>query len=386
MTDRRRFLQQLAVGTAGLSMPGLAAAPLSAQRARGPQQSALNVLVLGGTGFLGPHIVNALVTRGHRVAILTRGQREPSLYEESYANVEHLIGDRAQPDGLNALRGRRWDVVLETSGYRHPWTRDAVEALRGSSDLYLYVSSTGVYWPYRTVDLAEDGPIPLVDDPPQEQPTYGVMKALSENEVRAGFPDGAIIVRPGYIVGPGDTSDRWTYWPVRIARGGEILVPGRRTDRVQYVDVRDLVDFMMRLIETRTTGTFNVVGPSGPQTLEEFVYGVAAITPVDKSWTWIEDYEFLKSYPLERAQDGTTSGLLAAVPWIMVEGDDLGHMRIRNDRAKAAGLTFRSLADTARDTLAWRMSDAVPPALRERPRYVLTPEQETAILEAWKRR
>jgi 2'-hydroxyisoflavone reductase len=382
MTTRRDFLRtSAAAGT--LLLPTLAAGPPRASRPRG---RALRVLILGGTGFVGPHLVHQLTRRGHGVAILTRGRREPSLYEEDFGAVEHLLGDRSQPDGLAALKGRTWDVVIETSGYRHPWTRDAVRALEGSAERYVYVSSTGVFWPYRTVDIAEDGPIMLADEPPQEQPSYGVMKALSENEVKAAFGAGALIVRPGYIVGPGDTSDRWTYWPVRIARGGEVLVAGKRTDPVQYIDVRDLTAWLADLVDAGTGGTFNAVGPARPQTLEQFVYGVASITAVPLSWTWIEDYEWLKQYPLRKNPDGTTEGLIYNVPWILSEGDDLGHMRIDGRRALAAGLSPRPLADTARDTLEWRQSAAVPEALRGQPRYVLTAEQEQAILEAWKRR
>jgi 2'-hydroxyisoflavone reductase len=379
MISRRNFVRAGVVAGAAAVAPRL----VSASTATGTRDAALRILILGGTGFVGPHLVNDAVTRGHSVAILTRGRREPTLFETAFERVEHLIGDRAEPDGLNALKGRTWDVVIETSGYRHAWTQDAVRALAGSTGHYVYISSTGVFWPYRTVDIAEDGPIALTDDPPRELPTYGVMKALSERAVHDAFGARALIVRPGYIVGPGDTSDRWTYWPVRIARGGNILVPGRRTDRVQYIDVRDLTSWMVALIESGTGGTFNAVGPARSQTLEEFVHGVAAITPVPLRWTWIEDYDWLKRFPLQRLQDGTTQGLTAVVPWIMAEGDELGHMRIDGSRALAAGLSLRALADTARDTLLWRQSDQVPGALRERPRYVLSEEQERAILEAW---
>lgn len=379
--SRREFLHAGASAGAVALIPGV-------QRVSGagPRPRALRILVLGGTGFIGPYIVHESVRRGHTVTILTRGRREPSMFEDAFARVEHVTGDRAEQNAYAGLGDRTFDVVIETSGYRHPWTRDAVRALSGRAGRWVYVSSTGVFWPYRSVDIVEDGPVLLRDEPPQEQPTYGVMKALSEAEVRGAFGDRALIVRPGYIVGPGDTSDRWTYWPVRIARGGEILVPGRREDPVQYIDVRDLTSWMMDMVDQGTGGTFNAVGPARPQTLAEFVYGVAATVATPLSWTWIEDYEWLKAYPFTRQQDGTTSGLVYAVPWILSEGDDLGHMRIDGRRALAAGLTPRALADTARDTLEWRLSEAVPAALRERPRYVMTPEQEREVLEAWKSR
>lgn len=382
MTDRRRFLKGLAgAGAGALLLPG--AMRGAAGRRRG---APLRILILGGTGFLGPHLVHVATGLGHRVSILTRGRREPSLFEEDFGGVEHLIGDRAEADGLAALRGRTWDAVIETSGYRHPWTRDSARLLRGAVERYLYVSSTGVYWPYDDADIAEDGRVLLTDDPPQEQPSYGVMKALSEDEVRSAFGDGALVVRPGYIVGPGDPTDRWTYWPVRIAAGGDIPVPGRREDPVQYIDVRDLTEWMVRLLEEGVSGTFNAVGPARRQTMAEFVYGIAAITSVDLRWHWLDDYDWLRSYPLRTADDGSTSGLVYSVPWVMVEGENVGHMQIDASRARAAGLTYRPLATTAADTVAWRASEAVPQTLREQPRYVLTREQERALLQAWARR
>lgn len=382
MVSRRRFVSDLVHSSAALSLGGALSLGRtgSAPRARGAGR---RILILGGTGFLGPHLVHTAVAAGHTVSIFTRGRREPSLFEEDFAHVEHLIGDREQPDGYAALAGKTWDAVIETSGYRHPWTREAVRALAGSVGQYLYISSTGVFYPYRTTNIAEDGPTLLADDPPREQPTYGVMKGLSENEVRAGFGDRATIVRPGYIVGPGDPSDRWTYWPVRIARGGEIMVPGHRDDPVQYIDVRDLIAWVIRLVDDRVGGTFNAVGPGRKQTMQEFAYGVAATTSIPLSWTWIDDYEWLKTYPLRRREDGTTSGLEYAIPWVLPEGDALGHMQIDNRKAISAGLTYRPLAATARDTVVWRQSDAVPQALRDQSRYVLSEAQEREMLAAW---
>ncbi|MGH7467936.1 MAG: NAD-dependent epimerase/dehydratase family protein [Longimicrobiales bacterium] len=261
-----------------------------------------------------------------------------------------------------------------------------MQALKSSASRYLYVSSTGVFSPYRTVDIPEDGPILLADDPPQDPPSYGVMKALSENEVRAGFGNNAFIVRPNYICGPGDTTDRWTYWPVRIARGGEVLVPARKGDQVQYTDVRDLAEWMIAALENGTGGTFNATGPAGKQTLEQFVNGLAPLATTPLTFIWIEDYEWLRRYPLRTRPNGTTSGLTFAVPWVMAEGNALGHVRIANRKAVAAGLKFLPLLTTARETLQWRQSDAVPEALKTQPRYVLTLEQERAMIDAWKAR
>ncbi len=370
---RREFIRGAIAASAALSL----GAPVNAFAHR-PNRRALRVLILGGTNFIGPHLVKDLLDGGHSVSIFTRGRRTPAMYAELFERVEQLEGDRARnpetgrPADLSALQGKQWDAVLDTSGQRVEWARESAQLLRAAR-YYLYVSSTGVFYPYLTTNIREDGPTLTADDPPRDPPSYGVMKMLSENEVRSAFPNGAIIVRPTYIVGPGDSTDRFPYWPVRIERGGEILVPGRTSDPVQYIDVRDLTAFMVRLIETGTTGTFNIAGPRTRQSMEEFIYGVSAATTSDKTWTWIEDYDFLEAQRLEYA-----------IPWLMARGDNLGSAEINNERAVVAGLGFRSLAETVEDTLAWWHSDAVPAERRANPRFVLTPEREREILTAWK--
>ena len=362
---------------------GLAALLSTVRRAHAQPLRSLRVLMLGGTGFIGPHIVHAALVRGHQVAMLNRGRRSPTQNAGDFAKVEALRGDRTQPDAYASVKGRTWDVVVDTAN-SVPWTRDACAALRGAAGRFLYVSSTGAFWPYRTVEIAEAGPVRMQDEPPQATPSFGVMKAQSEQAARDAFPAAHLVIRPGYIVGPGDTSDRFTYWPVRVARGGEVLVPGRRDDRVQYIDVRDLAEWMVRVMEAGTTGTFNAVGPAAPQTLAQFIDGLAPITAPGTAFTWIEDYAFLKAYPLRPKTADDPGGLTEAIPWVMPEGDELGHMRINHRKALAAGLTYRPLLTTARDTLAWRQSDAVPAALRATPRYVLTPEQERTMLATWR--
>ncbi len=374
MRSRREILQLGMAAVAGLASPrGVAA------------QKARRILLLGGTGFIGPHLVHAALARGHHVSMLNRGRRTPNQNAGDFARVEALRGDRSQSDAYASLKGQTWDAVIDTATNLR-WTREAVAALEGATGRYMYVSSTGVFLPYRTVDIAEDGPVPLVDDPPQDPPSYGVLKAQSEQLVREGYPARDLVVRPGYIVGPGDTSDRFTHWPVRIARGGEVLVPGRKSDFVQYIDVRDLAAWMIDLVGGDASGTFNAVGPAGPQTLAQFVEGLRPLATGPLSFTWIEDYEWLKAYPLRQPTPGDTTGLTYAIPWVMAEGDELGHVRISNRKALAAGLTCRPLLDTARDTLAWRRSDAVPESIRATPRYVLSPAQEEAMLAAWKAR
>jgi 2'-hydroxyisoflavone reductase len=368
----------LLIGTSALAATLLPRRALCAQTSK-------RILFLGGTGYIGPHIIHAALAKGHQVAMMNRGQREPNQNAADFARVEAIRGDRTLPNAYANLAGKRWDVVIDTAN-QVPWTREAVAALKGSTNRFLYISSTGVYFPYRTVNIAEGGPVLLEDTPPQTPPTFGVMKALSEQEVRRGMPGRDIIVRPGYIVGPGDTSDRFTYWPVRVSRGGEVLVPGRRSDPVQYVDVRDLADFIVRLIETNANGTYNVTGPAQAQTMAEFIEGLTPLAKTPVQYTWVDDYAWLKRYPLRKRADGATEGLTYAVPWILPEGDEQGHMQINTSKARSAGLTFRPLLMTARDIVAWRESPTAPESLRKQPRYVLTPEQEQAMLAAWKAR
>lgn len=375
MMNRRDVIK---LGGAALGAGMFSAVPLKGQASK-------RILFLGGTGFIGPHIIHAALARGHQVAMMNRGQREPNQNAGDFARVEAIRGDRSLPNAYANLAGKKWDVVIDT-GTNVQWTREAVTALKGSAGRFMYVSSTGVFLPYRTVDIPEDGPVPLVDTPPQTPPSYGVIKAQSEQEVRTGMPGRDIIVRPSYIVGPGDTSDRFTYWPVRVQRGGEIPVPGRRTDFVQYVDVRDLAEWMVAMIESDRAGTYNIAGPARKQTLLEFVEGLRPLATSPVTYTWIEDYAWLKAYPLRKSAEGKVSGLDYSIPWVMSEGDELGHTQISNRKAIEAGLKFRPLLTTARDTIAWRASDAVPEALRKQPRYVVTPEQEQAILAAWKAR
>lgn len=377
---RRDFLRVSAGSTTTLALGlGVPASWVKAVQGRelwvpepDPPSRALRLLILGGTSFLGPHQVRYALERGHSVSIFTRGRTRPRIYPELFDQVEHLTGDR---DGdLDALRDRAWDAVIDNSGQRVEWARDSAGLLASSVEHYLYVSSTGVFYPYLTVGVTEELQPRLADDPPRDEPSYGVMKALSEREVQRAFGERAIIVRPNYIVGPGDTTDRFPYWPVRIARGGQVLVPGDHLDPVQFMDVRDLTEWMIRLIEERQTGVFNAGGPFPSQgTIGELVYGIRAVTTEDVEWVWIDDYDFLRE---ER--------ISAIVPWVMPRGNSLGHTRVNYEKAVAHGLTFRPLADTARDTLEWWYSDAVAPERRANPGFALSADREIAVIARWR--
>jgi 2'-hydroxyisoflavone reductase len=339
----------------------------------------LDILILGGTTFLGPHQIRYALERGHSISIFTRGQTQPTVHRELFGEVEHLTGDRN--DDLTALEGRTWDAVIDNSGRRVEWTRDTAQLLKDRVEIYVYTSSTGVYLPYLGDDLTEDTQL-VLEDPPEvaedRRPTYGVMKSLSEIEARAAFGDDrAIIVRPTYIIGPADPTNRFPYWPVRLHRGGEVLVPGKGHDRVQLVDVRDLTEWMIRLIENRTAGTFNAAGPASPMGMHAFVHGVHAATSSAVSWVMVPDYDFLEAHEVQYA-----------IPWLMPVGDYVGSARINIDRAVASGLTFRPLALTSMDTLEWWFSDAVTEERRqgllEDPRSLV--QREAQIIADWKAR
>ncbi len=368
MTTRRQFLRTgLAVGGAvltGCSRRVADAMNAATQPAAPPK---MKLLILGGTGFIGPHLVRHAVERGHTVTIFTRGRRSADLPE----SVERLIGDRNGQ--LGALEGRRWDAVIDDSATNPEWVRMSTELLRDSGQ-YLFTSSTGVYWPYLTRGVDETvAPRVVATDPQNGSEAYGVAKAQSEQQVQRVFGDRALVVRPSYIVGPGDTTDRFPYWPVRLARGGEVLAPGKRDDAVQFIDVRDLVAFMVRTLENRRSGVYNVAGPRSRMTMREFLEGARDALNADVRFTWVDDYDFLKQHRI-----------MSAVPWVLQEGNEFGHLSARNDRAIAAGLTFTPLATTVRDTLAWWPT--VPEARRNAPRFAITPEQEATALAAWKAR
>lgn len=365
MSTRRRFLGTCVGLAAAAGCRPQAAAPPSEPVAP-PRARA--ILVLGGTGFIGPHLVRHAVQRGHAVTIFTRGRREAELPD----GVIRLIGDR---DGdLEALVGKRWDAVIDDSALKPERVRRSAELLKDAVGRYLFTSSTGVYYPYLQRGVDESTPVRTEPtDPEDGSEAYGVAKAQSEGEVRRVFGDRGTIVRPTYIVGPGDTTDRFAYWPQRLARGGDVLAPGRRDDPVQLIDVRDLAAFMVRLVEDERGGTFNVAGPRAPLTMAGFLTEAQRAVNPEARLVWVDDYAFLEAHQITDS-----------VPWVMLKGNDFGHMSARNDRAVAAGLGFRPLAETVRDTLAWW--GTTPEARRAAPGFSITPEIEAKALADWRAR
>lgn len=347
----------------------LAASALDAragEAAAAPRQ--LKLLLLGGTAFLGPELVQAARARGHAVTLFNRGKTRPELFPD----VEKLRGDR---DGkLDALRGRSWDAVLDTSGYVPRLVRASAELLAPRVPLYLFVSSISAYAGSRQ-PLTEESPLAVLADEKSEEVRahYGALKAACEKAAAQATGGKSLAVRPGLIVGPGDPTDRFTYWPVRLDRGGEVLCPGDGTDPAQVIDVRDLAGWMIHAVERGLTGTCNAVGPAAPLTMAGLLEACrpAEAKPVLR---WVES-PFLESEKVAPWSDLPV--------WIPASGEDAGMARVSNARAVAAGLRFRPLAETARDTLAWWKG--LPAERRQKPRAGLAPEREAAVLAAWRK-
>jgi 2'-hydroxyisoflavone reductase len=380
-TSRRDFVRTAAVAGAalGAGMDPLHGVerPESIRPAR-PRAAvaprAIRLLILGGTGFIGPHQVRYALERGHDVTIYNRG-RSAGMFE----GVEEVTGDRAEND-YASLRGRTWDAVIDNSAASSTapqWVREAGAVLRESVGQYIFISTRSVYRDLSVVPATVDAPLLTPETTrnwTEGRPyPYGLAKALAEAAAKEAYGERTTIVRPGLIVGPGDQTDRFTYWPVRIDRGGEILAPGDGTDRVQVIDVRDLCEWCVRLAEQKTFGTFMGIGPQNGRSMAEMLYGIAAVTTTPLSWTWVP-YEFLQEHSVRP---------YAEMPvWRPPLPPLEGFARFDLSREVAAGLTFRTLADTASATLEYHYSR---PAERQAElRSGLTAEREAEVLRAWK--
>jgi 2'-hydroxyisoflavone reductase len=330
------------------------------------------ILILGGTGFLGPALVELAQPRGHTLTLFNRGKTQPHLFPD----VEKLQGDR---DGnLEALKGRQWDAVIDTSGYVPRVVRASAELLAPNVEQYVFISTISVYKDMSQPSIDETAPVATVEDEKTEDVSqyYGALKALSEKAAEAAMPGRATIVRPGLIVGPGDPTDRFTYWPVRVARGGQVLAPGDGQDPVQFVDVKDLAAFTLGLVEGKVTGTFNATGPVQTLSMSALLEACKRANGGDASFSWAPT-EFLAEQKVRPWSDMPV--------WIPRSSKEMGGMgRVSNARAVARGLTFRPAEDTARDTLAWFKTQ--PAERQEKLRAGLAPEREREVLAAWHQR
>ena len=378
-TSRRKFLKlsALAGGSVGAGLiPGLNVLGNSANMiSRAPKP--LNILILGGTGFTGPFQVKYALDRGHKVTVFNRGKTHPG---ELDPRAEQLIGDRNGQ--LDALKERKWDVCIDIPTTLPVWVRDAAQILKGNVDRYVFISTISVFSDNSKPNMDESGPLAEYKGPDAMAETqatvranmslYGQLKALSEKEAEKWFPGKALIVRPGLIVGPGDESDRFTYWPVRIEKGGEILAPGTPNDPVQYIDARDLAEWVIRMAEQGTVGTFNATGPNYKLTMGKMLNEIKAATKSNATFTWA-DADFLRAQKVRAWADMPT--------WVPPRGETLGFSQVNVQKAISKGLTFRTIADTTKATLEWFHHQ--PADRQAKLRAGLTPERETAVLAAW---
>ena len=304
----------------------------------------MNLLILGGTVFLGRALTDAALDRGHQVTHLHRGKSSPD--DE---RVETLRADRADAAALGAAIGDgRWDAVIDTSGYLPQVVRLSVEALADRVQRYLFVSTISVYASFDRQGFDEDAPVSSPPDPlpdKLEMELYGPLKSGCEEVVRTGYGERALIVRPGLIVGPYDPTDRFTYWPVRVARGGNVLAPGRPARGIQFIDVRDLAEWMIDMLEDDASGTYNATGPKRPLTMAQLLEACKRVAGSDARFTWIDDTRLVDE----------KVGPWKELPLWIPETDAAMHglMGTSIARALARGLVFRPVEETIRDTLAW---------------------------------
>jgi 2'-hydroxyisoflavone reductase len=334
--------------------------------------TSLSILILGGTGFIGPHQVAYALDRGHRVTLFHRQRRAAP------SGVEELTGDRENND-YRSLRGRSFDVCIDNPASVPHWVRDAAVALKGSVDRYIFISTLSVYAAETPPGADESAPraryagadamAETLQDLRKDLALYAPLKAKSEDEVCSRFGNAIAIVRPGLIVGPGDRSDRFTYWPVRLAHGGKVLVPPLH-DPVQFIDVRDLAEWTIRLAEQRTFGEFNAIGPRHELSFGAMLEGIRAVI-TDRAELCEAPPAFLERHRVEPWSDLPV--------WIPGQGDTAGFHRRSNARAIAAGLTFRPLETTAADTLAWW--NRQPVERKARLCAGLKPEREAELVE-----
>lgn len=327
------------------------------------------LLVLGGTRFIGPHIVEAALARGHRVTLFNRGKTRPELFPE----CEKLRGDRN--GDLEALRGRDWDVVIDTWTDLPRHVRATAELLGEHVGQYLFVSSLNAVADLSVGGLNEGAaPTPLAPEhADSESPEhFGGRKARCEETLEQLLPGRATVVRPGLIIGPLDGSDRFTYWPVRLARGGEVLCPGNGDDPTQFVDARDLGDFAVALCEQRLFGIYHVVGPRERLTMRSMIETCAKVADNGARLTWV-DTDFLFEQQVQPWTD------LPA--WLPSRAPGEAFWTLDITKAWKAGLRFRPLETSVRDTLAWW--NTLPEDRRGSLRRGLTPEREAAVLAAW---
>ena len=335
----------------------------------GIRSSTLKILVLGGTGYIGPHMVREALRRRHNVTLFNRGKTNSALFRD----LELLVGDRN--NGLDALKDRNWDAVIDNSGYVPRHVTDSARLLSPSVSHYAFVSSISAYASFTGAN-DEDSPLATMPDESVEEVTggtYGPMKALCEQRaVTEMGEDRVTILRPTYICGPGDHTDRFSYWPVRTMQGGEMLWPGTPQDKIQIIDVRDFANFVVDAVEQRISGTYNTVTPAGSYSMGELLADSMAVTGMTVDPTWVSA-EFIE------AQNLAERGALPI--WSPPTGEYAGVAYVNGERATARGLKNRPIKETARDVISWWKT--LPEQRTQKVRAGPSAEREAEVLSLW---
>ncbi len=328
----------------------------------------MRILIIGGTRFVGRHLVEAALERGHEVTLFNRGRSNPDLFPQ----LETILGDREKD--ISKLEGRIWDAVIDVAGYVPRIIRLSAEVLKENVARYVFISTISVYNDFKKLGMDESDSVGKLPDETTEEitgETYGPLKALCEQVVHDIYGERALIVRPGLVVGPHDPTDRFTYWPVRVARGGDVLAPQKPEAPIQIIDARDLAEFIISLIQKNASGVYNATGPDYELTIGKLLEVSKEVTGSDANFRWAS-VEFLNKHNVEAWSDMPT--------WIPDDEENAGFARLDISKAIAAGLTFRPLEETVRDTLEWA---------RRRPpdhpwRAGITAERERDLLAALK--
>ena len=351
---------------------GLPATASASEKEAAKPSGALDILILGGTGFIGPHMVREALRRGHNVTLFNRGRTNSALFPD----LETIIGDR--DGGLDGLKGRSWDAVIDNSGYVPRHVQDSARLLANRVERYLYVSTVSVYADF-SIHNTEDSALATIADETVEEvtgETYGALKALCEKRVTAEYAAEAVtIVRPTYIAGPGDHTDRFSYWPIRTRKGGEMIWPGTPNDAIQVVDVRDLAIFVIDCLDQDRSGTYNMVNPAGAYTMGDLLEDSQAITATQVDPIWISE---------GFAYENELIGGRALPVWHAQTGANAAPGSFSGERARQAGFHSRPERETARDLLAWW--DTLPAERRAQIRAGIEAEREAELIAKWKTR
>lgn len=298
----------------------------------------LKILILGGTTFLGPHLVQELQQHGHEVTIFTRGNQS-----SKFSNIEELQGDR---DGdLEALKNRSWDAIIDTSGHLPRLVRESSRLLANSTNHYTFISTIGVYQDFYKQQIDENYPVATLENENTEEITeknYGALKAACEEVIQSSFQNCCLIIRPGLIVGPLDSTNRFAYWPVRLKNGGETLAPGSPNQLLQIIDVRDLAKWVVAMVEQQATGVYNVTGPAKPMNFKQFLKECQDVTHSNATLTWVDE-DFLIEHHI---QDWIEIPL-----WLSYKRNMPGFLNVSIEKALKAGLTFRPISETIKAVL-----------------------------------